>query len=116
VHLAAMDQLDMGSGRGEASFRQIGLDCLNSRLIVVAPLAAYGANMGVLDAAEGGKAALVEIWRPSERTPIPMPFTSLVNSIPKCKTPCEGVISFEGVFGARTLILLALRLISSGAF
>jgi hypothetical protein len=29
--------------------------------------------------------------------------------------PCEGVISFEGVLGAKTLILLALRLIPSAA-
>jgi hypothetical protein len=29
--------------------------------------------------------------------------------------PCEGVISFEGVLEAKTLILLALRLIPSAA-
>src|SRR5215211_4087416 len=53
---------------------------------------------------------------PSESTPMPIPLTSLASSMSKWKTPCEEVISFEGVFGATTLILLALRLISSGVF
>jgi hypothetical protein len=47
--------------------------------------------------------------------PAGLRWRSITAKIGSASMPCEGVISFEGVLGAKTLIVLALRLIPSAA-